>query len=210
MQRKIVCFGSFAAAVVSSFLSAVVVVGAVRFDSPTRIECTDLESYNVSDLLDNCTTFEEINPKLCSFFWGPSCEGVATFYNCDHDETSGNIRTVRFNYIPKTSRCSGGFAQCGDTCRGESGKSFLGGPTDILCPAGSSCTYHIPGTDEENWTKTVSHANGSTSYSIKTIGISAVCDDPCSGSSSSWNNPLLSAALLLLSTFGAMLLFIGQ
>ena len=150
---------------------------AIQFDSPTRIECSGLESMDVSSI-GNCSHFDETNPHLCSFHWGSDCEGIFTFLTdqCYRDEESGNISTVRYLYAPhQNPKCSGNYAQCGDTCKGVDGTLF-DEPVEILCPFGSTCTFSAL---VENYTATIKHPNGSTTYFIKEVGVAAVCDYDC-------------------------------
>ena len=192
----------------------------VRFESPTRIECTGLEATDLVPTIyggtvvaaDNCDQYVEGVPELCTFTWGDGCEGTATVFNCDVDDDSGNPSTIRYTYIPLStgsSSCPGTYAECGDTCSGVDGLAFFG-KHEIFCPTSSSedtnstCSLSIDHDILVAPAVSITSSENGTMYVIKSSGIGAVCDEECTGLSTStshssplvWNNARVMLCLL--------------
>jgi hypothetical protein len=161
---------------------------SVVIDRSAAIECTDLESLDVSEI-GNCTTWDEGNPNLCRFDWGyeSPCSGVVQFlYSpnaCDFDPESGNISTVRYYYhLDDPDGCKGNLATCGDTCKViRTGKTMEGVPV-IRCPPEASCLPPFPPEMIDNLTIIETDAEGFTTYTDTSPRTSSrcLCDDSCS------------------------------
>jgi hypothetical protein len=170
-------------------------MATVTFEESSVIECTGLETLAGDDLqrqLENCSYVED-SRSLCSFSSGACelCIGWFAFpIGCDYNEQSGNVSTVRYAYgLPQ--KCPTATAQCGDNCIGTSAVAVIPQeatslPTEMACPVADdtknySCSYSTGnGGHEYNWTsKSITNSSG-TFYSIKTLGVHAVCDKECS------------------------------
>ena len=190
----------------------------VRFDTPTRIECTGLEATDLVSSVegtavaaDNCDQYVEGVPELCTFTWGEGCEGVSNVFNCDVDDDSGRPSTIRYTYIPlstESSSCqSSTYAECGDNCSGEVGSAFFG-KHEIFCPSSddtnSTCSLSIDHDILVEPSVSITGNENGTMYVIKSNGIGAVCDEECTGMSTStskssplvWNNARAMACIL--------------
>jgi hypothetical protein len=133
-----------------------VVMAAITFEGSAIIECTGLETLADELPAEIQKCFKTVSAtgvndaqRLCSFSFG--CDkfesealanvdqkgaSFATWTDCDYDEQSGNVSTVRYVFVAPDG-CT--HVQCGDNC---SGKSKVIGvlaspetpPLEMFCP----------------------------------------------------------------------------